>query len=90
MKIGFISFTINWRLYLRKQMVRRLNRQRSNRPTLKFRTKYRLAQEMLAEIAPLLPADFQVYVLFDSWYASTKLIKILSASRMARDCRLKV
>jgi IS4 transposase len=30
---------------------------------------------MLAEIAPLLPPDFQVYSLFDSWYASAKLIK---------------
>lgn len=30
---------------------------------------------MLAEIEPLLPDDFQVYVLFDSWYSSAKLIK---------------
>lgn len=75
LKIGFISFTINWRLYLREQTVRRLNRHRSNSTKLKFRTKYRLAREMLAEIAPLLPADFQVYVLFDSWYSSAKLIK---------------
>lgn len=75
LKIAFISFTINWRLYLREQTVRRLNRQRPNGSKLKFRTKYGLARQMLAEIAPLLPADFQVYVLFDSWYSSAKLIK---------------
>jgi hypothetical protein len=75
LKIGFISFTINWRLYLREQTVRRLNRNRPQAQRLKFRSKYQLARDMLAEIAPWLPADFQVYVLFDSWYSSAKLIK---------------
>jgi len=75
LKIGFISFAINWRMYLREKTVRRLNRQRGPGKRLKFRSKYRLARQMLAEIAPLLPADFQVYILFDSWYSSAKLIK---------------
>ena len=75
LKVGFISFAINWRLYVREKTVRRLNRQRPKESRLKFRSKYRLAQEILAEIAPLIPDDFQVYVLFDSWYASAKLIK---------------
>jgi hypothetical protein len=75
LKIGFISFAINWRIYLREKTVRRINKQRAKGQRLKFRSKYRLAREMLAEIAPLLPADFQVYVLFDSWYSSAKLIK---------------
>jgi hypothetical protein len=75
LKIGFISFAINWRVYLREKTVRRINRQRAKGQRLKFRSKYRLAREMLAEIAPLLPTDFQVYVLFDSWYSSAKLIK---------------
>ena len=76
LKIGFISFAINWRIYLREKTVSvGLTSQRAKGQRLKFRSKYRLAREMLAEIAPLLPADFQVYVLFDSWYSSAKLIK---------------
>jgi len=75
LKIGFINFALNWRIYLREKTVRRLNRQRATGQRLRFRTKYRLARDMLAEIAPLLPPDFQVYILFDSWYASAKLIK---------------
>lgn len=47
----------------------------ANGQRLRFRSKYGLAREMLAEIAPLLPADFQVHILFDSWYSSAKLIK---------------
>lgn len=75
LKIGFISFAISWRIYLREKTVRRINRQRPKGQRLKFRSKYRLARAMLAEIAPLLPDDFQVYVLFDSWYSSAKLIR---------------
>lgn len=75
LKIGFLSFAINWRIYLREKTVRRINKERAKGQRLKFRSKYRLAREMLEEIAPLLPADFQVYVLFDSWYSSAKLIK---------------
>jgi hypothetical protein len=75
LKVGFISFAINWRIYLREKTVRRVNRNRAKGQRLRFRSKYRLAREMLAEIAPLLPDDFQVYVLFDSWYSSAKLIK---------------
>jgi len=72
-KIGFISFAINWRLYTREKTVRRINRQRPKEQRLKFQSKYRLARAMLAEIAPLLPDDFRVYILFDSWYSSAKL-----------------
>jgi len=75
LKIGFISFAINWRLYVREKTVRRINRQRPKEQRLKFRSKYRLARAMLAEIAALLPDDFQVYILFDSWYSSAKLIR---------------
>ena len=75
LKIGFISFAINWRLYVREKTIRRINRQRPKEQRLKFRSKYRLARTMLAEIAALLPDDFQVYILFDSWYSSAKLIR---------------
>lgn len=73
--IGLISFAINWRMYVREKTVRRINRQRTKGQQLKFQSKYRLARAMLAEIAPLLPDDFRVYVLFDSWYSSAKLIR---------------
>jgi hypothetical protein len=75
LKIGFISFAINWRLYVREQTGRRLNRHRPQAQRLKFRSKYQLTRAMLAEVEPWLPTDFQVYILFDSWYASAKLIK---------------
>jgi len=62
--------------------VRRINRQRAKGQRLKFQSKYRLARAMLAEIAPLLPDDFQVYVLFDSWYFSAKLIRYCRRHRV--------
>lgn len=89
LKIGFISLAINWRLYVREKTVRRLNRQRPKESRLKFRSKYRLAREMLAEIEPLIPADYQVYVLFDSWYASAKLIKYCRRQQWQVICGLK-
>jgi hypothetical protein len=89
LKIGFINFAINWRLYLREQTVRRINHDRPKHQRLKFRSKYQLARAMLAEIAPLLPADFQVYVLFDSWYASAKLIKYCRRQAWHVICGLK-
>jgi hypothetical protein len=44
-------------------------------------SKYALAREMLAELAELLPKGYPVYVLFDSWYASAKLIKFCRRQR---------
>ena len=77
LQIGFIQFTINWRLYLRRKTVRRLNRQRARSQRLSYASKYTLAQQMLAELCPLLPNDFTVYVLFDSWYTAAKLITFI-------------
>ena len=50
---------------------------------LRFRKKTTLAQEMLAELQQLLPPGFQVYVLFDSWYAANRLLQILPPSGLA-------
>ena len=72
--LGARSYAYDWRLYLREKTVRRLNRERSPEPRLRFRKKTSLAQEMLAQLHALLPAGFQVYVLFDSWYAANRLI----------------
>ncbi len=52
--------------------MRRLNRQRVPEQRLRFRKQTRLVQDMLAELPPLLPVNFQVDVLFDSWYASKR------------------
>ncbi|MDR7434566.1 MAG: transposase [Armatimonadota bacterium] len=69
------AYTVNWRPYLRERTVRRLNRKRPPHARLHFRSKFSLAREMLAEIAPLLPPDCRIYIVFDSWYASKKLIR---------------
>jgi hypothetical protein len=75
-QIGDIGYRFAFRLYLRQQTVRRLNRTRDEyADLLAFRSKYRLAREMLEELRALLPAVVKVYVLADSWYISAKLIK---------------
>ncbi len=76
-QVGQYSYTFAWRLYLRSKTVRRLNRKRPKDKRLKFRSKYSLAREMLTELKPFIPKGWKVYVLFDSWYASAKLIKFL-------------
>ena len=75
LELGTRSYAYDWRLYLREKTVRRLNRARDPEQRLHFRKKTTLAQEMLAELQQLLPAGFQVYVLFDSWYAANRLLK---------------
>lgn len=61
-------------LYLRQSTVRRLNRRRK-KSKLRYRSKLELTQEMLQQLLPQLPAGSPVYVLFDSWYTSAKLVK---------------
>jgi hypothetical protein len=71
---GAYHFPLSWRLYLRQSTVRRLNRRRqANR--LRYRSKLQLAQQMLQQIPSRLPQGNAVYVLFDSWYTSAKLVK---------------
>jgi hypothetical protein len=74
-QIGALGFLFDTRLYLREKKVRQLNRKRQKGQRLHFRSKYALARSMLVELAELLPKEHKVYVLFDSWYASAKLIK---------------
>ena len=74
LQIGWIEFTLNWRLYLRKDTVRRLNRHRRADQRLVYQSKLDLVRAMLTELQPLLPPDFTVYVEFDSWYSSAPLI----------------
>jgi hypothetical protein len=71
---GKFHFPLLWRLYLRSATVRRLNRRRKH-PRLRYHSKLDLAQQMLQQILPFLPKGHPVYVLFDSWYTSARLVK---------------
>ena len=73
---GKRSAPIALRLYLRARTVRRINRVREKNRRLPFKTKFEIVKEILQELAPLIPSKVPVYVLFDSWYASAKLIKL--------------
>jgi hypothetical protein len=74
LQIGWIECTLNRRLYLRKDTVRRINRRRPADQRIVYQSKLDLVREMLTEMAPLLPPDLAVYIEFDSWYSSAPLI----------------
>ena len=88
-QIGSYSYTFAWRLYLREKTVRRLNRRRAKGKRLRFKSKYRLAREMLEEFRALLPEGYTVYVLFDRWYASGKLLTFIRRQGWHVICALK-
>lgn len=92
-QIGTCSYPFTFRLYVREKTVRRINRGRSPEERLRFRSKYRLAREMLEELKLLLrvhlPKGYRVYVLFDSWYASARLIKYVRRQGWHVICTLK-
>jgi hypothetical protein len=71
---GAYHFPLLWRPYLRQKTVRRLNRRRKN-TKLCYQSKLELAREMLQQVISYLPKLNPVYVLFDSWYTSAKLVK---------------
>jgi Transposase DDE domain len=89
LELGARSYAYDWRLYLREKTVRRLNRPRSPEQRLRCRKKTTLAQERLAELQQLLPPGFQVYVLFDSWYAANRLLKFCRRQDWYVVCALK-
>ena len=87
--VGQIVLTLEIRLYLRARTVRMINRARAPEERIRFRSKNSLAREMLARIAPLLPADWKVIVQFDSWYASNKLLKFVHRQDWQFTCGVK-
>jgi len=89
LQIGPFGFLFDTRLYLRAKKVRHLNRARTKENRLAYRSKYNLAREMLLELETLLPPGSQVYVLFDSWYASAKLINLCLRKKWHVVCALK-
>ena len=88
-QVGRYSYPFAWRLYLRAKTVRRLNRDRFQAKRLRFKSKYRLAREMLNDLNVLMPDGYQVYVLFDSWYASAKLLKFIARQGWFSLCAIK-
>jgi hypothetical protein len=89
LQIGPFGFLFDTRLYLRAKKVRHLNRARTKENRLAYRSKYNLARDMLLELETLLPPGSQVYVLFDSWYASAKLINLCLRKKWHVVCALK-
>ena len=88
-QMELLGFTFDTRVYLREKTIRQLNRKRQPGERLRFRSKYRLARAMLVEMAAILPKGYPVYVTFDSWYASTKLIKFCRRQGWHVICALK-
>jgi hypothetical protein len=88
-ELGMRSYVYDWRLYLREKTVRRLNRERVPAQRLRFRKKTTLAREMLGELQQLLPPGFQVYVLFDSWYAANRLLTFCRRQGWQVVCAIK-
>jgi hypothetical protein len=88
-QIGPFGFLFDTKLYLREKTVRRLNRERPVEKRLHYRTKYALACQMLVELSKLLPKSHRVYVLFDSWYASKKLLKFCRRQKWHVICAIK-
>jgi hypothetical protein len=89
LQLGAWSYAYDWRLYLRAKTVRHLNRHRAPEQRLRFRKKTSLARDMLAGLQQLLPAGFQVYVLFDSWYAANRLLKFCRRQDWHVVCAIK-
>jgi len=89
LQLGPLGFTYDTRLYLREKTVRYLNRQRNAEHRLHYRSKYALARELLVELQTLLPKGYPVYVLFDSWYASAKLINFCHRQKWQVICAIK-
>jgi len=89
LRCGDYVATLDLQLYLRAQTVRKLNRHRTGTQRLSFRSKYRIARQMLVALAPLLPRGWQVYVQYDSWYASARLLKYVRRQGWHATCALK-
>ena len=88
-QVGPIIITVDLRVYLRQKTVRRINRQRPAGQRVPFRSKNRLARSILADLRPLLPKGWTVYVQFDSWYASEQLINYARRQQWHVTCGLK-
>ncbi len=87
--VGDISMTLDVQQYLREETVIRLNRKRRRGNKLRFRTKLVIARQMLKAVKSRIPKGYQIYVLFDSWYASAEFIRWCRKRKWHVICRLK-
>lgn len=75
---GSLSLPVALHPYLRQKTVRSKNRkrqQKGKRSRIPFKSKYTIVREILSQLSMLIDSNIPVYVLFDSWYASAKLIR---------------
>jgi len=86
---GDWDFTFAIRPYLRSLTVRRINRKRSRGRRVHFVTKYNLARRILEDCRKLIPADVVVYVHFDAWYASARLLRYIRRQGWHATCRVQ-
>ena len=86
---GRLVVTFDVPLYLRERTVRRLNRRRVAGHRIRFVSKPWLARRLLEALRPLLPAGWEVYVQFDAWYASARLLKYIHRQGWHTVCGLK-
>jgi hypothetical protein len=89
LRIGNIVVTVDLRLYLREKTVRRINRHRPPEQRIPFRSKNSLARSILEALRSLLPEGWTVFVQFDSWDASERLIKYVCRQHWHVTCGLK-
>jgi DDE superfamily endonuclease len=87
--VGNLTVTLDLCLYLRARTVRRLNRQRPPEQRLRFHSKNELARALLERLRPLLPPGWTIYVQFDSWYASERLLQYVHRQGWHAVCALK-
>jgi len=86
---GDWNFTFAIQPYLRAKTVRRINRSRPSEQRLHFVSKYRLARRFLEACRRLIPADVAVYVHFDAWYASARMLKYIRCQGWHATCRVR-
>jgi hypothetical protein len=86
---GDRNFTFAVRPYLRKRKARRINRHRPPDRRVRFICKYRLARQILEECRSLIPRDMAVYVQFDAWYASARLLKYIRRQGWHASCGVR-
>jgi len=89
LQLGNQAYVYDWGLYMREKKVRRLNHKREKGQRLSFRSKYSIVRTILADLKQRLPAGLSVYVLFDSWYASNKLLKFCHRQGWHVICAIK-
>ena len=87
--VGRLVVTFDVPLYLRERTVRRLNRRRPRGQRIPFCSKSQLARRLLEALRPLLPRGWEVYVQFDAWYASARLLKYIHRQGWHTVCALK-